>query len=156
MAKRSASKKFGSTKANGPSEMLSGGVRFATVQELLDFLPYDERALLIQLREFIISEAPDLKERISFNVPYYKGRRDVCFLWPASVLWGKTKTYEGVRFGFSYGVLLSDPSGYLERGTRKQVLWRDVQRFDKTYARMLGQLLVQAVAIDQERAMGLR
>lgn len=139
-----------------PSAILSGGIRFATAQELLDFLPADERALMEQLREFIINEAPGLKERLSYNILAYKGRRDVCFIWPASVLWGGKKTYEGVRFGFSYGVLLSDPSAYLERGSRKQVLWRDLQSFTKTDERMLRQLLAQAVAIDQERGVGLR
>lgn len=139
-----------------PSTILSGGIRFASAQELLDFLPADERALMEQLREFIIGEAPGLKERLSFNILAYKGRRDVCFIWPASVLWGGKKTYDGVRFGFSHGNLLSDPSGYLDKGGRKQVYWRDLQAFTTTDARMLGQLLAQAVAIDQERAQGLR
>ncbi|MBK9148607.1 MAG: DUF1801 domain-containing protein [Flavobacteriales bacterium] len=139
-----------------PSAILSGGIRFASAQELLDFLPADERALMEQLREFIISEAPGLKERLSYNILAYKGRRDVCFIWPASVLWGGKKTYEGVRFGFSYGVLLSDPLAYLERGSRKQVLWRDLQSFTTTDARLLGNLLEQAVAMDHERAVGLR
>jgi hypothetical protein len=72
------------------------------------------------------------------------------------VLWGGKRTYNGVRFGFSYGMLLKDPSGILDRGTRKQVLWRDLQAFSKTDERMLRQLLAQAVAIDRERAAGLR
>jgi hypothetical protein len=143
-------------KATRPSTILSGGIRFATVQECLDFLPADERALMERLREFIISEAPGLKERLSYNVLVYKQRRDVCFLWPASVLWGGSKTYEGVRFGFSHANLLTDPSGYLERGERKQVFWRDLQEFTRTDARMLGQLLEQAVKLDDERKAGLR
>ncbi len=137
------------------STMLAGGLRFASVQECLDFLPAEERALTEQLREFIISEVPELRERLSFNVPFYKLHRDVCFLWPASVLWGKHKTYAGVRFGFSYGMLLSDPSSYLQRGDRKQVLWRDLEQFTKADERMLGQLLAQAVERDRERTLGL-
>jgi hypothetical protein len=133
-----------------------GDRRFITVQECLYFLPADERALTEQLREFFISEAPDLKESLSFNVPFYKGRRDVCFLWPASVLWGQRKTYDGVRFGFSYGTLLSDPAGYLDKGERKQVYWRDITQFTRTDERMLRLLLAQAVQRDQERGLGLR
>ncbi len=139
-----------------PSTMLSGGIRFATVQALLDFLPDDERVLMEQLREFVISEVPYLKERLSYNVVAYKLRRDICFLWPASVLWGGSKTYEGVRFGFSHADLLTDPSDYLARGNRKQVYWRDLQEFNKSDERMLRQLLAQAVEVDQERAQGLR
>lgn len=139
-----------------PSAMLGGGLRFATVQELLDFLPADERALMEGLREFVIEEAPHLRERLSFNVPFYKARRDVCFLWPASVLWGKRKTYEGVRFGFSYGTLLTDPTGYLERGQRKQVLWRDLRTFTPPDEGMLRGLLTEALRLDEERKAGLR
>lgn len=154
MAKRATSKP--QDKERKPSSILSGGIRFASEQELFDFLPADERTLMEQLREFIISEAPDLKERLSFNILAYKGRRDVCFIWPASVLWGGKKTYNGVRFGFSHANLLDDPSGYLERGGRKQVYWRDLSRFTSTDERMLGQFLRQAVQLDQERAEGLR
>lgn len=156
MAKSPARKSARAAKATKPSAILSGGIRFATAQELLDFLPPDERELMERLREFIISEAPELKERLSFNVPYYKARRDVCFLWPASVLWGTRKTYDGVRFGFCYGTLLDDPHGYLQRGTRKQVLWRDIAEFTSTDERMLRQLLAQAIKIDEERKAGLR
>ncbi|MBV6404229.1 MAG: DUF1801 domain-containing protein [Flavobacteriales bacterium] len=143
-------------KPSKPSSILAGGARFANAQELLDFLPVDERALMEVLREFIISEAPDLKERLSFNILAYKGRRDVCFIWPASVLWGGKKTYDGVRFGFSHADLLDDPSGYLERGSRKQVYWRDLTQFTRADERMLRQLLREAVERDRERTAGLK
>lgn len=123
---------------------------------MLDFLPADERALTEQLRELIISEAPDLKERLSFNVPFYKGRRDVCFIWPASVLWGRTKTYEGVRFGLSYGSLVPGCEPYLQHGDRKQVCWRDLQRLTSTDERMIRTVLRAGLAVDLERSGGLR
>lgn len=137
-------------------QMLSGGLRFATVQDLLDFLPADERELTVPLRELIISEAPELKERLSFNVPFFKGHSDVCFIWPASVLWGKHKTYEGVRFGLSYGTLVPGSEPYLQRGTRKQVLWRDLTTLSDTDIRQIRTLLQAAVTVDRERALGLR
>lgn len=140
----------------GPSKMLNGGLRFPSVAALLEFLPAKERALTEQLRELIISEAPDLKERLSFNVPFYKGLRDVCFLWPASVLWGKTKTYEGVRFGLSYGSLVPGCEPYLQRGERKQVCWRDLQELTNDDERRIRVVLRAAVVVDQERAGGLR
>ncbi len=140
----------------GASKMLNGGLRFSSVAALLDFLPADERALTEQLRELIISEAPDLKERLSFNVPFYKGRRDVCFIWPASVLWGRTKTYEGVRFGLSYGSLVPGCEPYLQRGDRKQVCWRDLHRLTSTDERMIRTVLRAGFAVDLERTGGLR
>lgn len=136
--------------------MLNGGIRFSSVAALLDFLPADERALTEQLRELIISEAPDLKERLSFNVPFYKGRCDVCFIWPASVLWGKTKTDEGVRFGLSYGSLVPGCEPYLQRGERKQVCWRDLHRLTSSDERMIRTVLRAGLAVDLERTGGLR
>lgn len=108
------------------------------------------------LREFIITEAPDLKERLSFNILAYKGRRDVCFIWPASVLRGGKKTCDGVRFGFSHADLLDDPSGYLERSSRKQVYWSDLTQFTRVDERMLRQLMRVAVERDRERTAGLK
>ena len=133
----------------------AGGLRFATVEECLDFLPADERALTEQLRELIISEMPDLKERISFNVPYYRLRRDACFIWPASILWGKSRTYNGVRFGLCYGNLVDGCEPYLQRGERKQVCWRDLTAISAGDERMIRSLLRAAIRLDQERAQGL-
>ena len=136
--------------------MLAGGLRFATVQECLDFLPPDGRALTGELRELLLQEAPELKERISFNVPFYKVRRDICFLWPASVLWGNRKTYDGVRVGFSHGHLLQSGEGHWEGGDRKQVCWRALTAITPTDERMIRTLLREAIRLDAERAGGLR
>lgn len=136
--------------------MLDNGRRFASVDECLRALPPDERALTERLRELILSEAPGLRERLSFNVPFYRGHREVCFLWPASVLWGARKTYAGVRVGFSQGHLLRTASGYLARGTRKQVHWRDLTACTPEDERLLTALLQEALEVDRERARGLR
>lgn len=135
--------------------ILAGGLRIATVAELLAFLPADERELTEQLRELIISEAPELRERISFNVPFYGGRRDVCFIWPASVLWGKRKTYDGVRFGLSYGNLVPGAEPFLQRGERKQVCWRDLTALTANDASRIRELVLAATRLDDERARGL-
>jgi hypothetical protein len=136
--------------------MLAGGLRFTTVQELLDFLPKEERALTEELRELVISEAPELKERLSFNVPFYKLHRDVCFLWPASVSWGGRKSYEGVRFALTSGHLVTGCEPYLQRGGRKQVLWRDLSTITAADERSIRHLLQAAIVVDRERAQGLR
>jgi hypothetical protein len=38
---------------------------------------------------------------------------------------GKTKSYAGVRLGFTNGNLMQDETGYLDKGDRKQLLWKD-------------------------------
>ena len=100
-------------------------VRFNNIDDFLAFLPDDELKLVEYLRRLVFRCVPDVSEKLSFNVPYYKRHRNICFIWPASVLWGKKKTYDGVRFGFTNGCLLADEAGYLEKGKRKQVYWKD-------------------------------
>ena len=132
-------------------------VKFRSVEECLDFLPPDEHALTEKLRAIVQDCIPNAKERISFNVPFYKRHKDLCFIWPASVLWGQKKTYQGVRFGFTYGNLLVDEEGFLEKGGRKQVHWRDFTRLTAKDVEMVRALLYQAVLVDEERAKaGLR
>lgn len=127
-------------------------VKFCSVEEFLAFLPPEELALTERLRAIVQHCIPNARERLSFNVPFYKRHKDICFIWPASVLWGKKKTYEGVRFGFTYGNLLVDEAGLLEKGGRKQVYWRDFTRLTAKDAEILRSLLYQAVMLDEERA----
>lgn len=125
-------------------------VHFRSVEEMFEFIPADERALVEVLRVLVLRTIPDVEERLSYNVPFYKRRKNVCFLWPASVLWGKRKTYDGVRFGFSQGFRLTDPEGYLSRDKRKQVYWRDFTALQEEDVRKLRSLLLEAVLVDQE------
>lgn len=123
-------------------------VRFESVDEFLEFLPEDELRVVNFLRKVVLDCIPEATEALSYNVPYYKLRRKICFIWPASVLWGKSKTYEGVRFGFTKGYLLRDETGYLDRGTRKQVYWKDFARVSDIDVLLLKSYLFEAVMID--------
>ena len=123
-------------------------VSFKSVEEFLDFLPDDELKITEILRELITNCIPDVTEKLSYNVPYYKRKKNICFLWPASVLWGKKKTYEGVRFGFVNGHLLNDDINYLHKGDRKQVYWKDFTTVTKTDLEILKTYLLDAVILD--------
>jgi Domain of unknown function (DU1801) len=126
-------------------------VKVRSVEECLALLPPGELELTEEFRALVMECVPQAKERISFNVPFYKLRKDICFIWPASVLWGKTKTYDGVRFGFTYGNLLIDEHGFLEKGGRKQVYWHNFTRLTAKDMTVLQQLLYQAVLVDGEK-----
>ena len=123
-------------------------VSFKSVEEFLDFLPEDELKITEILRELITNCIPDVTEKLSYNVPYYKRKRNICFLWPASILWGKKKSYEGVRFGFVNGHLLNDDINYLHKGDRKQVYWKDFTTVTKTDLEILKTYLLDAVILD--------
>ena len=47
--------------------------------------------------------SPDIEEKISYNVPFYKRHSNICYIWPSSVKWGNVKN-TGVQFGFNKGL----------------------------------------------------
>lgn len=139
-------------KKSRPSGRPMQEVSFNTVDEFLEFLPEDERVITERLRKIVRNCIPEATEHLAYNVPFYKRNTNVCFIWPASVLWGKKKTYTGVRFGFSSGHLLTDEDGYLSRGNRKNVYWRDFTRLSEIDADVLKAFIFEAVLVDQEKA----
>jgi hypothetical protein len=125
-------------------------VSFDTVEDFLEFLPADELRIVNVLRMLVLDCMPDAIEKLSFNVPFYKRHKTVCFIWPASVFWGSKKTYEGVRFGFANGYLMQDEIGYLNKGDRKQIYWRDFTSVSEIDISLLRAYLFEAMMIDDE------
>jgi len=124
-------------------------VKFKSIDEFLEFLPEDELKITLFLMNIVKNSIPNYTEKLSFNVPYYFKNKHICFIWPASILWGNKKTYKGVRFGFSKGYLMRDELNYLEKGNRKQVYWRDFKSIDEVDVDLLKAYLFEAIEIDQ-------
>jgi len=120
------------------------------VAEFLDFLPTEERAITEVLRNLVRSCLPEAEEKLAYNVPYYKMYRNICFIWPASVLWGKRQSYTGVRLGFTNGYLLQDEAGYLDKGGRKQVYWKDFTAPGQVDEELISAYLYEALIIDAD------
>lgn len=127
-------------------------VNFKSIDEFLEFLPEDELKIVEIFRDIVFNNIPDVVEKLAFNVPFYKRNSNICFIWPASVLWGKKKTYDGVRFGFSNGYLLNDPDGFLDKGNRKNVYWKDFKSINEIDISFIKSLLFDAIIIDSELA----
>jgi len=124
-------------------------VSFNNIEEFFDFLPENELKMTLFLRKIVLDCLPNSIEKLSYNVPFYKGRKNICFIWPSSVLWGKTISFSGVRFGFNQGYLLRDELNFLERGTRKQVFWKDFKTIKEIDADILKTYLFEALEIDR-------
>ena len=75
---------------------------------------------MLVLRELIKETALELKEKLSYNVPFYFGNKSIMYIWPGSVAWGEYAK-PGVQIGFSKAYLMDDYSHFLEKGNRKQV-----------------------------------
>jgi hypothetical protein len=126
-------------------------VKFNSVDEFLDFLPEDELKMVNVLRKLILDSVPGIEEKLSYNVPYYKKRKGLFFIWPASVLWGKKQTYTGVRFGFQQGYLLADENNFLDKGGRKQVYWHDFASVNEIDIDLLKAYIFEAALIDSQK-----
>lgn len=119
-------------------------VDFQDLDDLYEFLPDDELRLVKTLRSLVYECIPEVKEKLSYNVPFFRLKKTVCFIWPGSVPWGST--FEGVQFGFTQGHLLSD-DGYLEVGKRKFVRIKTFTRLTENDLEKLRSLLFEAQLI---------
>ena len=104
-----------------------------------------ERRILFMLRDIIL-EHPHLKENLSYGVPYFKGNRQVFFLWPASAAFGPK---HGVLLGFCHGYLMHDPDSILEHGTRKQVYTISILDASEIDTEQLSRYVAEAVRVDE-------
>lgn len=125
-------------------------VSFNDLEECMAYIPANELALVTKLREIIFQAIPDCHEKLAYNVPYYKRRANICFLWPASILWGSKPQYEGVRLGFTKGYLLNDETGYLDQGNRKEVAYKDFIHLEEIDESVLIPFLLCAADVDEE------
>ena len=122
-------------------------IAFTNVRDFLAYLPPEELEMVELLRTIVLESIPDCKEKLAYNVPFYYRHSRICFIWPGSVPWGKTK--EGVEMGFCKGHLLSD-SSYLNAGDRKEVYIKTFQNVKEMNVAQLHALLYEAVLIDEE------
>lgn len=125
-------------------------VKFSTIDDFFEFLPEDERKVTKALRQLVYDCIPEVKEKLSYQVPYFHRHKPLCFIWPGSVLWGKKRVYEGVRFGFIYGNQLSDEQNLLRLENRKQVAYIDFHTVNEIPFESMQQWLFESVLLDEE------
>ncbi|MDQ3050610.1 MAG: DUF1801 domain-containing protein [Bacteroidota bacterium] len=126
-------------------------VSFKSLEDFFDFLPDEELKMVIYLRKIVLDCLPNCTEKLSYNVPFYKINKTICFIWPASVAWGKTVSHTGVRFGFNQGYRLRDELNFLDKGSRKQVYWKDFKSIGEIDEALLKTFLFEAADLDSRR-----
>ncbi len=95
---------------------------------------------------FLENLPANCKEKISFNVPYFYGKKGICIVWPSTIPRGGIK--KGVLLGFWYGNKLDDTDQYLTHGTNKQIFYKIFHSPDEIDEQAIVQLLKEAVRID--------
>ena len=128
---------------------LQNGLKFQSFVEFWEYLPENERIITDVLRSIILSNLPDgIKEKLSYNVPYYYGKRRICLIWPGSIPWGGIR--DGVLLGFCYGNKLEDKDRYLSHGTNKMVYYKIFKSVDEIDEAAIISLLQEALKTDNE------
>ncbi len=123
-------------------------LKIRTLLDLYEVLSEKERIMVDILRQIIKENLPAYcKEKISYNVPYFYGKKGICIIWPATIPRGGIKT--GVLLGFWYGSKLTDPDQYLEQGSNQRIFYKIFQSPEEIDEAAILQLLHEAIALDQ-------
>lgn len=121
------------------------------IVELIDSLPTEEKIIVDVLRQIILSAYSDyIKEKISYGVPYFYGKKGIAIIWPSSIPRGGIKS--GVLLGFWYGVKLRDVDRYLIHGTNKQIFYNIFHKAEEIDDKPILKLLAEAVKLDKSFA----
>lgn len=125
-------------------------IKIRSLVQLYELLPENERIMTDLLRRLISENLPPYcKEKISYNVPFFYGRKGICIIWPATVPRGGVRS--GVLLGFWYGNKLRDVDNYLTHGTNKQIFYKIYNRPEEINSRAIIRLLKEAVEIDGKK-----
>ena len=126
---------------------MSTNPKIKSLPELFDLLPENERIIVDVLRQITKENLPAYcKEKISYNVPYFYGKKGICIIWPSAIPRGGIK--EGVLLGFWYGNRLEDVDQYLQHGTNKQIFYKIFKSPEEINERKIKKLLKEAVRLD--------
>ena len=120
------------------------GMQFKTIDELLDYLPEEEIEIVLSLRKIILECIPNCKEKLAYNVPFYYCHSRICFIWPASIPWGKVE--KGVAIGFCKSASFLDETFEIEKFASK-LIFTTVKEIDIAFLR---QQIYEAVLIDEQ------
>ena len=97
-----------------------------TVDEMILSLPREEQIMVKRLRDIVMECLPLATEKGYYGegVPFYTHHHMICFIWPASVVWGPKKKAEvakpfGVTLGFCQGNRMANLEGTLLAEGRK-------------------------------------
>lgn len=132
-------------------ELMDQRIKIKSLLQLYEQIPESERIMVDLLRLIIRDKLKGyVKEKISYNVPFFYGQKGICIIWPSSIPRGGIK--KGVLLGFWYGNHLSDLDNYLISGNNKRIYYRIFQKVDEIKIAPIARLLKEALATDRHWA----
>ena len=123
--------------------------KIKSLVQLYELLPENEKIIVDVLRHIVLDTLPEYcQEKLSFNVPYFYGKKGICIIWPSTIPRGGIK--EGVLFGFWYGNKLNDVDKYLTHGTNKQIFYKIYKTPEEINQQKIVRLLKEAIKLDKQ------
>jgi hypothetical protein len=86
----------------------------------------------------------DCKEKLAYNVPFFYRHSRICYIWPASIPWGKVE--KGVAIGFCKGASFLDETFENTKFSSK-LTFTSVKEIDIAF---LKQQIFEAILIDEQ------
>lgn len=127
----------------------NSSIKITSLVQLYEMLLESERLIVDVLRQIIKDNlSANCKEKISYNVPFFYGKKGICIVWPSTIPRGGIK--RGVLLGFWYGNKLKDADHYLTHGTNKQIFYKIYQGIEEINQRAIAKLLKEAVLLDKQ------
>jgi hypothetical protein len=120
------------------------GIQFNTIEEFLNYLTEEELEIVLFLRKIILECIPNYKEKLAYNVPFYYRHSRICYIWPASIPWGKVE--QGVAIGFCKSNSFLDETFETTKFASK-LTFNSVKDIDVA---LLRQQIYEAVLIDEQ------
>jgi hypothetical protein len=123
--------------------------KIKSLVQLYELLPENEKIIVDVLRHIVLDTVPPYcQEKLSFNVPYFYGKKGICIIWPSTIPRGGIK--EGVLFGLWYGNKLNDVDKYLTHGTNKQIFYKIYKKPEEINQQKIVRLLNEAIKLDKK------
>lgn len=121
--------------------------RHKNFDTFLEDLTSEEHNICLYLKDLIQGNFPELRVSWAYGVPYFIGKKRICFLYPASFPY--SGILQGVNLGFTQGYQLSNTQDLLEMGNRKEVGYIKIQHPGAISNDVLLEFLHEAVLLDQ-------
>jgi hypothetical protein len=119
-------------------------LQFKSMDDFLEYLPEEEKEIVLFLRKIVLECMPDSKEKLAYNVPFYYRHSKICYIWPASIPWGKVSS--GVGIGFCKSASLLDETFETATFSAKS-LFSSIKEIDVT---ALKAQIREAILIDEQ------
>ncbi|RXK58314.1 DUF1801 domain-containing protein [Lacibacter luteus] len=111
------------------------------VDEYIESLPDEKRAIAEQLREMILTLIPHVQEKLSFKIPFYHYHGMFCYL---------NEVKDGIDLGLCRGKDLVDVLPQLEQGKRVMVASVIIRSKKEIQTKQIEEVLLTAANWQEE------